>query len=70
MFINTKYYLTFFKVVILRGFISSLEQDSLSEKVSDSSLQFNIEGCDLDLMEKLLKETHGCDLYHYDACDI
>lgn len=70
MFINTKYYLTLFKVLILRAFISSLEQDSVSEKVSDSSLQFIIEGCDLDLVEKLLRETHGCDLYHYDTCDI
>jgi hypothetical protein len=62
--------LTLSKVRILRAFISSLEQDALSEKVSDSSLQFIIEGCDLDLVEKLLKETHGCDLYHYYACDI
>ncbi|KDR13861.1 uncharacterized protein LOC110835054 isoform X1 [Zootermopsis nevadensis] len=46
------------------------EQESLNEKNSESSLQFIIEGCDLDLVENLLKETHGCDLYHYDACDL
>lgn len=67
---NTNYYSAAFKLPLLRGFVSSLEHDSVSEKVSDSSLQFAIDGCDLELVEKLLKETHGCDLYHFDACDL
>lgn len=70
MVTNIKYHLTIFKVLIIRAFISSLEQESMTEKNSESSLQFIIEGCDLDLVENLLKETHGCDLYHYDACDL
>jgi hypothetical protein len=62
--------LTIFKVLTLRDLISSLEQESVNEKNSESSLQFFMEGCDLDLVENLLKETHGCDLYHYDACEL
>lgn len=67
---NTNYYSAIFKLPLLRRFVSSLEHNSVSEKVSDSSLQFMIDGCDLELLEKLLKETHGCDLYHFDACDL
>jgi hypothetical protein len=67
---NTNYYSPIFKLPLLRGFVSSLEHSSVIEKVSDSSLQFTIDGCDLELVEKLLKETHGCDLYHFDACDL
>lgn len=67
---NIKHYSTIFKLLLLRVFVSSLKYDSVSEKFSDSSLQFMIDGCELDLVEKLLKETHGCDLYHFDACDL
>lgn len=67
---NIKHYSSIFKLLLLRGFVSSLEYDSVSEKVSDSSLQFMTDGCELELVEKLLKETHGCDLYHFDACDL
>jgi hypothetical protein len=70
MVINIIYHLIIYKVLILRAFISSLEQESVNKKDSESSLQFLIEECDLDLVESLLKETHGCDLYHYDACDL
>jgi hypothetical protein len=59
---NTNYYSAIFKLPLLRVFVSSLEHKSVSGKVSNSSLQFTINGCDLELVEKLLKETHSCGL--------